>query len=105
MAGKPAEICQLVKGKFIGNQKGFVETFNWLAKAFSNLNGGEGAEINWQDGTHPVINAQGGGGPFEGTDGTQTDGKTTPIKFASALDSNVVVTCAGDTITIGVYYV
>ena len=106
MAGKPAQICQLVPNKFIGGQRNFVATFNWLAKALWNLKGGEGVEIDWQDGTHPVINSTGGGGGlFEGTDGSQTDGTSSPVKFASAADSNVVVTCADDTITIGVYYV
>lgn len=103
---KPSTIARLVSGKFLGGQKGFVETFNWVAESLFNLKGRGKAKIDWQDGSHPVIEIEGGGGgQFEGTDGTQTDGTTSPVKFASAADSNVVVTCAGDTITVGVFYV
>ena len=101
---RPGTLARLVAGKFIGGQKGFVQTFNWIAESLFNLKGGKGASIDWQDGSHPVINVE-GGSLFEGTDGSQTDGTSSPVKFASAADSNVVVTCATDTITIGVYYV
>lgn len=106
MTGRPTQVCQLKKGTIIDANEGFVDSFNWLASSLHNLKGGEGVNIDWQDGTHPIINSTGGGGGlFEGTDGTQTDGTSSPVKFASAEDSNVVVTCADDTITIGVYYV
>lgn len=103
---KPPVICKLEEGKLIDTFDGFVTSWNWLAESLHNLKGGDNIDIDWQDGSHPVINSKGGGGgQFEGTDGSQTDGTSSPVKFASAADSNVVVTCADDTITIGVYYV
>ena len=40
MANKPAQLCQLEKGKLIDGQKGFVDTFNWAVNAIANLKGG-----------------------------------------------------------------
>lgn len=56
MADKPATICQLEKGKFVGGQKNFVDTFNWVAQSMANLVGGEGVDIDWTLPDHPVIN-------------------------------------------------
>lgn len=107
MSARPNTVCHLKKGKLVDTNEGFVDTFNWVADSMHNLKGGDNVTINWQDGSHPIIDATGGGTPqFEGTDGTTTDETLSgTVKFASALDSNVVVTCVGDTITIGVYYV
>lgn len=57
MADRPAQICELEKGKFVGGQKGFADTFNWLAQSMANIEGGEGIEIDWTLPDHPVINA------------------------------------------------
>ena len=109
MAGRPDIIAHLRKGELIDTVDGFVDSWNFVADSMHNLKGGEGIAIDWQDGTHPIVNATGGGGgtpQFEGTDGSETDDNLSGnVKFASAEDSNVIVTCAGDTITIGVYYV
>jgi len=68
---KPSVICKLKEGKLIDTFEGFVTSWNWLAESLHNLKGGEGVTIDWQDGSHPIINAdvsETGGGQFEGTD-------------------------------------
>lgn len=55
MATKPAQICQLQKGKLVDTQKGFVDTFNWAVQAIANLDGGENCEVTWPTDDHPTI--------------------------------------------------
>ncbi len=115
MANKPAQICQLQKGKLIDTQKGFVDTFNWAVQSIANLKGGENCEVTWPTDDTPTIdctategsgdNDSGGGGAITiaGTDGSSHEGDT--FTFESATDSNVIVTVDGDGVMkIGVYY-
>jgi len=68
---QPAPLCQLERDKFIGNQKGFVDTFNWVVQAVDNLEGGKNCKVDWALDGHPVINVEipegdgesGGGSP------------------------------------------
>ena len=122
MANKPATLCQLEKGKLVDTQKGFVDTFNWAVQSIANLKGGENCEVSWPTDDTPTIDCTaaesdgssdsggsgggsgGGNVVFTGTDGSTTDALSA-FTFASALSSNVEVTCAENTITIGVYYI
>lgn len=72
MATKPAQICQLQKGKLIDTQKGFVDTFNWVAQSVANLKGGENCDVTWPTDDTPTIDctvgdneSSGGGGITE----------------------------------------
>ena len=112
MAGIPSYICHLRKNKFIGNQRGFVDSFNWVADSLYNLKGGDGIDIQWNDGTHPEISLTADISSvslptiyFTGTDGTNTDVISSEVVFAAAADSNIKISCDGNTITIGAYYV
>lgn len=67
MADRPAQICQLEKGKLIDTQQGFVDTFNWVAQSMANLEGGENCDVSWTLPDHPTIDVNvddtnGGGG-------------------------------------------
>ena len=55
---QPAPLCQLERDKFIGNQKGFVDTFNWVVQAVDNLEGGKNCKVDWALDGHPVINVE-----------------------------------------------
>ena len=55
MAKKPAILCNLVRGKFVGGQRNFVDTFNWLVSFCSNLRGKDGIKIDMTDTEKPVI--------------------------------------------------
>lgn len=55
MADRPAQICQLEKGKLVDTQQGFVDTFNWVAQSVANLQGGENCEVSWTLPDHPTI--------------------------------------------------
>lgn len=115
MANRPGTLCTLTSGKAIGAQSNFAATFNWLVAAMKNLKGGKGIKVKWPSSDTPEISAEGeddgegeGGGDgttvaFTGTDQSQTI-RGTDFTFASATDSNVVVTCDDDVITLGVYY-
>lgn len=84
MATKPAQICQLQKGKLVDTQKGFVDTFNWAVQAIANLDGGENCEVTWPTDDHPTIDvsiddstSDSGGGieaaVYDVVEGTQED--------------------------------
>lgn len=115
MANRPGTLCNLKSGMAIGAQANFADTFNWLVAAMKNLKGGKGIKVKWPSSDTPEISAEGeddgegeGGGDgttvaFTGTDQSQTI-RGTDFTFASATDSNVVVTCDDDVITLGVYY-
>ena len=126
MANKPAQLCQLQKGKFVDFQQGFVDTFNWAVSAIANLKGGENCEVTWTTDDHPTIDCTavegddpvGGGGGGEGGGGggggnpitfNGTTGSATPandqINLACGYDSNITISCSGNTITFNVYYV
>ena len=68
MADRPAQICQLEKGKLIDTQQGFADTFNWVAQSVANLQGGQNCEVSWTLPDHPTIDVnvgdegEGGGG-------------------------------------------
>ena len=68
MADRPAQICQLEKGKLIDTQQGFVDTFNWAVQSIANLEGGENCDVSWTLPDHPTIDVnvdddgEGGGG-------------------------------------------
>ena len=61
MAKKPAIPCTLRRGKFLGGQKGFVDTFNWLVSFCSNLRGKDGVEVDLSDTEKPVVKLSKGG--------------------------------------------
>ena len=114
MANRPGQLCVVRSGKSIGAQKGFAETFNWLAACISKIKAGKGVKLSWPAPDTPEISLdksdegddEGGssdGVQFEGTDESRTD-RAADFTFASASDSNVVATCDGTNITIGVYY-
>jgi len=69
MADRPAQICQLEKGKLVDTQQGFVDTFNWAVQSIANLEGGQNCEVQWTLPDHPTIDVtategdgSGGGG-------------------------------------------
>lgn len=114
MANRPGSLCTLTSGKAIGAQSNFASTFNWLVSCMKNIKGGKGIKVKWPADDTPEITAEGedgseeGGGDgttvaFTGTDQSQTI-RGTDFIFSSATDSNVVVTCDDDVITLGVYY-
>lgn len=122
MAQRPDNICQLKKNLFVGTQKDFVETFNWVAQTVANMEGGTNCTIEWPMPDHPVINAQiaedydgykefnedsgGGSGDItiNGTEGSSETGND--FTFQSGSDSNVTVEMGtGGTMTFHVYYV
>ena len=130
MGAKPDRLCNLEKKKIIDVQKDFVATFNWLKDFCNNLKGdadlGVGKDENGNDrqgvkvdtsvSDHPVIRLSGkpasGAATLTIVGNGSTDEvvcKTGKITFASADDSNVVITPVADeegnvTVTIGVYY-
>lgn len=59
MADRPAQICQLEKGKLIDGQQGFVDTFNWAVQSIANLEGGQNCEVQWTLPDHPTIDVTG----------------------------------------------
>ena len=61
MAKKPAILCELVKDKFVGGQRNFVDTFNWLVSFCSNLKGKDGIKVDTTDSEKPTIKFDGGG--------------------------------------------
>lgn len=67
---QPAPLCQLERDKFIGNQKGFVDTFNWVVQAVDNLEGGKNCKVDWALDGHPVINVEIPEGDGEGGGGS-----------------------------------
>lgn len=78
MATKPAQICQLQKGKLIDTQKGFVDTFNWAVQSIANLKGGENCDVTWPTDDHPTIDCtakegEGGSGGSGGSGGRVDD--------------------------------
>lgn len=132
MSAKPAQVCILEKDKLIDTQKGFVDTFNWVASFCENIEGKGGVTIDKGVSDHPVVklgdddaDGDSGGGGYnglvrvKGTDGSSnmTDDEWNEatakahvplITFSSAVDSNVKVTVTGDkrnaNVEIGVYY-
>ena len=116
MADKPAQICQLKKGEYLGLQKGCVDTFNWAVQAIANLKGGQNCEVNWDMPDHPTIDVTthedevgGGGGGSEleiiGTDDSIATESNSQFQLSCASDSNIVISCDGNVLTFGVYYI
>ena len=116
MANRPGTLCNLKSGMAIGAQANFADTFNWLVAAMKNLKGGKGIKVKWPSSDTPEISTDGedggegeGGGEggttiaFTGTDQSQTR-RDTDFIFSSPKDSNVVVKCEDNVISIGVYY-
>lgn len=68
MANRPAQLCELQKGKFIDSQQGFVDTFNWAVRAIDNLEGTGKVKVDWTIDDRPTItmaensDSDGGGG-------------------------------------------
>lgn len=58
MSGKPAQICTLKKGKFVGGQAGFADTFNWVASCAANVTGGRGCAVKNVEAGHPEVDVQ-----------------------------------------------
>lgn len=71
MANRPGALCELEKGKAIGSQTGFVDTFNWLKDCLKNLKAGRGIKISWPSDDTPEISLDGqnGGGGSDGGGG------------------------------------
>ena len=83
MATKPAQICQLQKGKLVDTQKGFVDTFNWAVQSIANLKGGENCDVSWPTDDHPTIDCtakegEGGEGGEGGGGGNVDDVSIVP---------------------------
>lgn len=55
MSAKPAQVCILEKDKLIDAQKGFVDTFNWVASFCENLEGKDGVTVDKAVSDHPVV--------------------------------------------------
>lgn len=91
---QPAPLCQLERDKFIGNQKGFVDTFNWVVQAVDNLEGGKNCKVDWALDGHPVINVEVPEGDGEGGSG----GEVSAVK-------DVVPSTSGSESGIGIQYV
>lgn len=131
MGAKPDTLCNLKAGELLDVQKNFVATFNWLKDFCSNLKGqagvrdengdeGLGIAVDSSVSDHPVIKLTGTVPKAEASgaatltlvgnsSANEVVCKTGKITFASASDSNVVITPSADsegnvTITIGVYY-
>lgn len=114
---------KLTPRKAIGAQPFFVDTFNAIVDFVRNLKGDKdvnsstgSVEVDRTNPAHPVIRSTGCGGEGQtltivGNDVVPTVVvcKTGRVTFASAADSNVVVTPSADldgnvTLTVGVYY-
>ena len=52
---KPTVTYSLARGRAIGAQRGFAETFNWMLAFCRNLTGGPGVEVDRKDSDHPII--------------------------------------------------
>lgn len=68
MAKKPAILCELVKDKFVGGQRNFVDTFNWLVSFCSNLRGKNGVTVDMTDSAKPTIKLDGGDSDSDGVE-------------------------------------
>ena len=120
MADKPAKLCELKKGKVLGGQKNFCDTFNWVVQSLNNLKGGKNCTVEWTTPDHPEINVdcedgnddfEGGGGGGSGGGGgnvcftgnvpagseTSTDWNS-EFTFTTGANSNVEISCTGTTI-------
>lgn len=64
MAKKPAIPCTLRRGKFLGGQKGFVDTFNWLVSFCSNFSfdRSTGMKLDMSNSEKPVVKTDSGKG-------------------------------------------
>lgn len=107
MIQKPSKPCHLEKGKVIDVASGFVDTFNWLAEFVYNLKAADGVRLDLQSPSNPVLRGTGVSQKVTGTDGTETDPEKSAdgLVVQSAADSNIVVTCADNVITVAAYYV
>lgn len=114
MGNRPGTLAKIEKGKSIYSVVGFADTWNWLVACMANMKAGRGLKLKWPADDTPEFSldkeddGDGGGGggttvAFTGTDQSQT-ARGTDFIFSSATDSNVVVTCDDDVITLGVYY-
>ena len=52
---KPSVTQELRKGRAIGAQRGFADTFNWMLAFCRNLTGGPGVTVDRNDSDHPII--------------------------------------------------
>ena len=124
MATKPAQLCQLKKGKLVDTQQGFVDTFNWAVNAIANLTGGQNCEVTWPVDDTPTIDVTaeegngaaggGGGSPSQPTNVQFTGNYPYPnpttasgdsFTITSASNANVKIECSNQTIYIGAYYI
>lgn len=108
--GVPSFICRLVKGKFIGGQKGFVDTFNWVAKSLYNLKARAPLTLEWNDGDHPEIGLDeeempSGEITIDGYSGNTATSEEGVLVFGTGNDSNVRCTCEGNQVRFDVYYI
>lgn len=62
MAKKPPILCNLEKNKFVGGQRHFVDTFNWLVSFCSNFkfDKSTGMKLDMSDSEKPVVTIDGG---------------------------------------------
>lgn len=112
MGMKPQILAYFEEGveRALGYYKGFVSTWNWLLGFVSNLKGGKGVKVDYQDTDHPEItlNLEAGEGIKIEESGDamkiSSESQSAELEFKSAADSNVVVTQDGNEVTIGVYY-
>lgn len=88
---QPAPLCQLERDKFIGNQKGFVDTFNWVVQAVDNLEGGKNCKVDWALDGHPVINVEIPEGDGEGGSGGEVSAVFDVVPSTSGSQSGIEV--------------
>ena len=92
MADRPAQICQLKKGKFLVGQQGFVDTFNWAVQSIANLKGGENCEVSWTLPDHPTIDVTVSDEGGEGGGGDTSDAVVSMVagsyNISAAIDSS-----------------
>ena len=102
MSNRPGKLCKMTKGKVIGYQSNFADTWNWMVDCIKNLRGGKNCSVDWESSDTPVVNV--GENTAAGVGGGGGGGGGSDLSFASASDSNVTFSRSGNTVTVGVYY-
>lgn len=85
MANRPGQICVVKAGKSIGAQKGFSDTFNWIAACISKIKAGKGIKLTWPAPDTPEISLD-KTDEGEGDGGSSTDCVTDVERGAATVD-------------------
>lgn len=98
MANRPGQICVVKAGKSIGAQKGFGDTFNWIAACISKIKAGKGIKLTWPAPDTPEISLD-KTDEGEGDGGSSTDcvtdverGEATTAEDGYTVTENLKVT-------------